>query len=195
MFVLGLLLSAAIIAAAAAAIVIRRRFLHVTVDGESMAPTFRRGDRVLVKRIGAGEVAVGAVVVVEKPDSDFRWRSPGLTGKADGRRWMIKRAVAVAGDSIPAGVLPHRCEAGGVVEPGSLVLLGDNRDDSYDSRTIGFFPADRVLGVAVRVVGRTLPHRSAGPADERTNVIDSTNGARPLVEPGEQLRSAPPSPG
>jgi hypothetical protein len=31
-----------------------------------------------------------------------------------------------------------------------LVLLGDNPDSGYDSRELGYIPADRLPGVAIR---------------------------------------------
>ena len=40
-----------------------------------------------------------------------------------------------------------------VVPPDLLVLFGDNAAASYDSRQVGYFPADRLLGVAVRRLG------------------------------------------
>ncbi|MEV6653453.1 S26 family signal peptidase [Streptomyces sp. NPDC051219] len=33
---------------------------------------------------------------------------------------------------------------------GSLVLLGDHHAVSFDSRRVGYFPADRVLGTVLR---------------------------------------------
>ncbi len=63
-------------------------------------------------------------------DAERRWRSPPLPNRAGsarvaGRRWMIKRVVAVPGDPAPAlPALPRGAD--GRVPPGQLVLLGDN---------------------------------------------------------------------
>jgi signal peptidase I len=128
--------------------VLARRLVAVTVSGSSMQPTYRDGERVVARR--GAPPRVGQVVVVEEPSVDGGWaRSPmpphAPARAVAARRWMIKRVVAVAGDRTPpAGRLP-----GGVVPPGALVLLGDNRRGSFDSRHVGYFPAERVLGVVV----------------------------------------------
>ncbi|MFC7642350.1 S26 family signal peptidase [Streptosporangium lutulentum] len=41
------------------------------------------------------------------------------------------------------------------VPSGMVVVLGDNQD-SVDSRQWGFFPTDRLLGVALRQLGGAL---------------------------------------
>jgi signal peptidase I len=43
--------------------------------------------------------------------------------------------------------LPER-----LVPPGKLVLLGDNPEWSYDSRQVGYFPGERLLGIVVRQI-------------------------------------------
>ena len=117
----------------------RRELVAVTVRGASMEPAYRDGDRVLVRRGGG---VVGDVVVVEQPSVDGTWDTSPLTPR--GRRWMIKRLAAVAGDAVPLGV-----PGGTVVPAGKVVVLGDNRAASLDSRLLGCFPADRVLGVVL----------------------------------------------
>jgi len=120
-------------AAAAAVVAVRRGWVAVTVVGDSMSPAFRDGDRVLVRR---RPPVRGDAVVVEAPAS-IRFAG----------RWNLKRVAALAGDPVPESV---RGAAGvGVVPRGSVVVLGDN-PVSFDSRQAGLYPADRVLGVAVR---------------------------------------------
>ncbi|MFG6198145.1 signal peptidase I [Nonomuraea sp. JJY05] len=133
-------LFAGVLAAAAGALVARRRYVVVTVEGMSMAPTLHDGDRVLVRRRRIGEVARGDVVVLEPPSE------PRVD--VDGTRWNIKRAVALPGDPVP----PDVDDAGERVPAGALVVYGDN-PHSVDSRQRGFFPADRLLGVALRRLG------------------------------------------
>ncbi|KXK58317.1 hypothetical protein AWW66_30465 [Micromonospora rosaria] len=148
--------------------VLRRRLVLVTVRGGSMLPAYRDGDRVLVRR--GGTPAVGQVVVVERPIHG--WHLPPLDAGAPAARianriWMIKRVAAVEGDPIPDGLaalLPD-----GVpwthVPPGRLVLLGDNRAASMDSRHLGLFPVRRVLGAVLP--GRPRPPGTPGPAPAR----------------------------
>lgn len=134
---------------------LRRRFCLVTVEGRSMAPACADGDVVLVRRLASAAIDRGQVVVVEKPGLDGLWRTPEHGGGLGRRRWMIKRAIATPGDPVPLDRVPRLAGAPGARVPaGMLVLLGDNAADSYDSRRLGYVPAARVLGVAVRQVSR-----------------------------------------
>jgi signal peptidase I len=112
-----------------------------------MEPTFHHGDRVAVRRTPPFMVSTGDVVVIEQSDFDHMWKNvPGQGRIQDGRRWMIKRVRAVAGEPVPDGIpVPDA-----VVPEGKLVLLGDNADSSYDSRVAGYFPTERLLGGVVR---------------------------------------------
>ncbi|MET7338844.1 signal peptidase I [Nonomuraea sp. NPDC005650] len=139
---MGLL--AGVLVAAAGALVARRRYVVITVEGMSMAPTLHDGDRVLVRRRRADQVSRGDVVVLEPPSDPAQVFVP----ETDGTRWNIKRAVALPGDPVP----PDVDGAGARVPAGALVVYGDN-PHSVDSRQRGFFPADRLLGVALRRLG------------------------------------------
>ena len=140
-----IVVAAVLVAGGGAAWWARRRFALVTVSGTSMVPTLRPGDRVVVRRVPAGALHTGDVVVLEHPGPTGRWVLPP-SGRAGARRWMVKRTAAVAGEPVPAVVrLP-----GTVVPAGHLVVLGDNPPDSADSRGFGYVPAERVLGRVVR---------------------------------------------
>jgi len=136
---------AALLAAAAAVWVLRRRFAVVTVRGESMAPTYASGDRVLVRRAGIGQLRRGLVVVVEMPAATGGWDSVPPRGPSRSRSWIIKRVVALPGDAWQ----PPDAESG-QVPAGRFAVQGDNPAGSYDSRIFGYCPADRLLGTVVR---------------------------------------------
>lgn len=128
----------------AAAWWLRRRYVVVTVRGTSMAPTYRPGDRVLVRRAPSG-VAADDVVVVGEPDPVTGWRgSAPLDRRVTGRGWYIKRVVAVGGDRYPVEVGLR-----GTCPRGHVALLGDNVLSS-DSRDHGPCPEEQILGVVVR---------------------------------------------
>lgn len=132
------LLSLAVFAGAAVT-VLRRRLVVVGVEGNSMEPTLRDGDRVLVRRSSVGSIQRGALVVLEPPVP------------VDGVRWLVKRAVALPGDPVPRDTVPAlRDVPGQHVPDGCLVVIGDNTDRSHDSRKAGYFPAATLLGVVIR---------------------------------------------
>ncbi|MBN6054621.1 hypothetical protein JYK22_21950, partial [Nonomuraea sp. RK-328] len=125
---------------------VRRRYLVVTVHGESMLPTYRPGERVLVRRARAGSLRPGQVVVL----SDL-----APAGRDELRpRWIIKRVTALPGDPVPRDTVPAlRAAPGTLVPAGHLVVLGDNPDRSHDSRHSGYLTTDRLYGVVLRRIG------------------------------------------
>jgi signal peptidase I len=125
----------------AAAWLVRRRYVAVTVEGESMSPTYPAGSRVLVRRTGPEAIRRGQVVV-------FTGFPPVLDGRA---RFVIKRAAAVPGDPVPRDTVPAlRSVPEQHIPPRRLVVLGDRPDHSYDSRQYGYLAAERIMGVVVR---------------------------------------------
>ncbi|MEU6236134.1 S26 family signal peptidase [Kitasatospora sp. NPDC047058] len=124
----------ALAGAVATAVVVRRSFELVVVEGGSMEPTLRDGDRVLVRRTRA--FRRGDVVVFPVPGGPRVPQDPS---------WLVKRVSAVAGDPAADG-----CPA---VPSGHLAVLGDN-PRSLDSRAFGTVPSRTALGVAVRRMSR-----------------------------------------
>jgi signal peptidase I len=131
-------------------------FETVLVDGSSMLPTLRDRDRLAVNKIGyrLGGPQCGDIVVFEY------FADPSLI--------FIKRVIGVEGDRVE--VRDHRVYLNGteldepyinerplgnfpevVVPPNTVFVLGDNRNDSRDSRfsDVGFVPLDNVRGEAV----------------------------------------------
>jgi len=130
---------------AASALAARKLLIVTTVDGPSMEPALRSGDRVLVRR--TSRPRRGQVVLM---------RLPIRPGCPPDPRLLLKRVVAVAGDHVPPGwATPDTQGIGGTPVPaGYSVVLGDNRPVSTDSRYFGLVPRDRVVGVMVRFVSR-----------------------------------------
>ncbi|MFF2013903.1 S26 family signal peptidase [Streptomyces sp. NPDC058195] len=147
------LLASLTLAGAALHTVLGRRLVVVTVRGESMEPLYHDGERVLVHR--RSSLTPGQVVVVEKPVPDAtRFLAPPPLAASSrvvtGRHWMIKRLVSLPGGPVPATGFPALAgQTGEPVPPGRIVLAGDNATVSVDSRQLGFFPADRLLGSVV----------------------------------------------
>jgi signal peptidase I len=157
--VTGAIVVLAAVGVALAVLRVRRRYLVVTVQGESMLPAYRPGERVLVRRTPPGSLRPGQVVVL----SGFAHARPGERRReahqqlGAGPGWIIKRVAAVPGDPVPRDTVPAlRTEPGTLVPDGRLVVLGDNPDHSLDSRQSGYQMADRLFGVVLRKVGQPM---------------------------------------
>lgn len=154
---------AVIIGALLAAILIKTfLFQAFFIPSESMVPTLKEGDRILVNKLAYrfGDVAHGDIVVFHRPE-----------GVADtGPDEFVKRVIGLPGDTVEArdGVvfvndepvdesyLPTGVVTNGlprqVVPEGRIFVMGDNRGSSQDSRVFGPVPIDTIVGEAfVRV--------------------------------------------
>lgn len=126
---------------------LRARYVVVTVDGTSMEPTYKAGDRLLIRRTTPRTLRQGDVVVVTASPAT----SPPYGAVGD-RRWVVKRIAGLPGQVTPPEVAHNLPTA--TVPAGQLVLLGDNAAASIDSRTAGYYATERLLGVVLRQLGR-----------------------------------------
>ena len=153
-------MSAAAVAVACLAVAVllclaaRRAFVVVQVHGDSMLPTLRAQDRVLVLRLMRNRRRVGAIVVLRSPldpRPQTRWPfAPPLSRTP----WMIKRIGALPGDAVPA---PMRTSTGRAqtVPPGKLLVTADNPTGN-DSRQWGFIDGHLVLGHVISTLRRKV---------------------------------------
>ena len=135
----------------------------ITVDGVSMEPTYYNGDRVLVTKL-AGQARQGGVVIVvgalEEPIIKRVVATEGQTVDFDPELGE----VTVDGQPLPGSVfgikdgitfvpdLPGMVrEFPQTVPEGCVFVLGDNRDNSTDSRfvTVGMVDQRNILGKVV----------------------------------------------
>ena len=138
---------------------LRWRLRIVTVTGESMRPTLAPGDRLLVRRTPLARVRTGDIVVLANP------RRAAAAGRRRGHDLMVKRAVATAGDPVPALVAPVlSVRPGTPVRDGAIIAIGDNTDVSYDSRVFGYVFSDNLIGVVVRPIHVHGPAWGSAPA-------------------------------
>jgi nickel-type superoxide dismutase maturation protease len=94
------------------------------VEGDSMEPAYRAGDRVIVNRLAYRRraPAIGDVVVLRDPER------PG--------RYLLKRVAPFPSHEPP--------------DPDAIYVLGDNAAGSRDSRSFGPVPRSAIVGRAWR---------------------------------------------
>jgi signal peptidase I len=146
------------------------------IPSGSMKPTLLIGDHILVSKfnygirlpwvrstlIPVGTPKRGDIVVFIYPEDrskDFIKRLIGLPGDTieirnknillNGLPWSDTRGVHVDNLIIPGSVQPRDNFGPVKVPEGSLFVMGDNRDESYDSRFWGFVPMKDILGKAL----------------------------------------------
>jgi signal peptidase I len=128
---------------------------RIRVDGASMEPTLQSGEFVIVNKLAYlfGEPTTGDVIVFHfprDPDQEYIKRIIGLPGD----RVEIKNGEVYVNDRI---LDEDYIAASPVYEdilevPGdSLIVLGDNRNNSSDSHNWGPVPLDYVIGKATFV--------------------------------------------
>ncbi len=146
------------------------------IHSGSMKPTLLIGDHILVSKFNYGIklpflrttlIPVGAphrgdIVVFIYPEDrskDFIKRLIGVPGDTieirnkkifiNGLPYSDKHGVYVDNFIIPGAVQPRDNFGPVTVPEGSLFVMGDNRDESYDSRFWGFVSKKDVLGKAL----------------------------------------------
>jgi signal peptidase I len=154
------------------------------IPSESMLPTLEVNDRLIIEKISYRfrEPRRGDIVV-------FRPTAAIRKAKPDFKDALIKRIVGLPGETVEVDEgqvyingqrliedylfdMPDDSWAPTRVPENAYLVLGDNRDNSYDSRSWGFVHNDELIGrAAVRV---WPPHRIGGLNDETLFYFDET---------------------
>ena len=154
-----------VVAGLSVALLVRTSVLQAFyIPSESMVPTFEIDDRVVVDKLSSRfrPIRRGSIVVFQRPA-----RSVG-----GGTEDLVKRVIAMAGDTVEGRGGTVYLNGKALDEPylrvaastynlpattigkGDLWVMGDNRDNSADSRVFGPI---RVTSVVGRVVVRAWP--------------------------------------
>lgn len=124
------------------------------IPSGSMLPTIQLQDRIIANRLvyHFSSIQRGDIIVFEPPEAldpetPFVKRVIGLPGDTVEIRGG---EVLVNGDVYEAGMAtkPSYTMNAETVPEGMLFVLGDNRNESYDSHRWGFVPVDNVIGRA-----------------------------------------------
>lgn len=129
------------------------------VLGTSMQPNFYEGQRLVISRVNYlfGEPQRGDIIVFNTPEEGRRStavikRVIGMPGE---EVEMIDQQVYINGELLPEPYIrepcrPVRCpDRSWTLGPDEYFVLGDNRNDSRDSRTYGAVGAEYIIGEAV----------------------------------------------
>lgn len=126
---------------------------RIRVDGSSMVPTLHDGQFVMVNRLAYrfGSPNHGDIVVFpspQNPDQEYIKRIIGLPGDsvgiANGKVYVNDQALIEPYiDAAPRG------QGAWVVPEGHVFVLGDNRNNSQDSRNFKYIPLENVIGKAI----------------------------------------------
>ncbi len=151
------------------------------IPSVSMEPTIQVNDRVMVNKLAyqIGDVSRGDVVVFQNPlepeeeesipEAVIRSVLEAVGIRTRGLDDLIKRVVALPGETveirdgellIDGAALSESYTDGSFlpdfgpveVEDGAVFVMGDNRDESFDSRRFGTIPLDDLIGRAFVII-------------------------------------------
>lgn len=159
----------AILIAVVAALVIRNYvFTLVKVQGQSMEPTLENADRLYVNRLFYTPEKGDVIIFVPKTDPDRPYVKRVIATEGDtvyidfntGKLFVngqhieepyIKEKTKLSGSYINGLIKQGKYSPDKpiIVQKGHVFALGDNRNNSKDSREIGQVPIEEILGGAV----------------------------------------------
>lgn len=153
------------IAIAIAGIIRLFLFAPIVVDGESMMPTLENGDRMLVNKIGysIGEPKRYDIVVFHaSEDNDYIKRIIGIPGDhvayEDDQLYIngeiqeepylssLKEQQLFENSTLTKDFTLEELLQIEIIPEGYVFVLGDNRENSTDSRIIGLVPIEEITG-------------------------------------------------
>ena len=140
-------------AAVYATLIVTFGFQVARVEGQSMVPTLEDQDRLIVNKLAyrLGDPQVGDIVMLyypEDPDKSFVKRVIGeehdTLRSVNGR--VYRNDVLLNDDFIPDQYRSEDSWGPTVVPKGYYFVMGDHRNNSYDSRTWGVVPKKYIIG-------------------------------------------------
>lgn len=167
------------------------------IPSESMLPTLEVNDRLIVEKVSYHFKGPNrGDIVVFQPTDQLKQQNPSLKDA------FIKRVIGLPGEKVE--VINERVYINDepiqesyiesppdyqwgpeVVPPGSYLVLGDNRNNSYDSHFWGYVPKDNIIG---RAVVRFWPPARVGEIGPDPAYQDQP---QPQIQPQAQPQAQP----
>lgn len=135
----------------------------VEVNGASMEPNFSDGERILAEKVSTkiNEIERGEVVILKHPKEPSKFvikRTVGLPGETlvirDGNIYINNKLLEepyLNKGTVTIGMNAIKENAPEKIPAGNYLVFGDNRSDSFDSRSWGFVEEGSIIGKAVFV--------------------------------------------
>lgn len=169
-------------------------FLIVTIQQESMLPTFQQGDRILVlRKCFKPWLDKGRVVLLVPPQEEHDETLCVLSSE-----FYIKRIIALSGESIALPAPFNKCAEREQTKPEQqetevqasqqtwhipahhLFVCGDNREISRDSRKWGPVPLSTIRGVVLIRLWR-----ASVPQSRSTQLFSKSSSRKKKLLPGD----------
>ena len=139
------------------AVVLRAYCFDITmVEGSSMYPTLNSGDNLITSKISymLSEPERGDIIVLEAPDSPGDDYIKRIIGLPDDHLQIIDGKVYINGKLLDEPYLngiPTDGDEDLIIPSGYYFVMGDNRDESRDSRTdkVGVISRNSIVGKSV----------------------------------------------
>ena len=122
------------------------------VHDESMVPTLRPGDRLLVDPSAFHErlPAVGDLVVLVDPEEASRWLVKRVVGVGPGEFWITRTGLVPSVPSVAHRSPPPDAVENVVLGHRMVYVTGDAAEVARDSRSFGPVRLDSLLGRVYR---------------------------------------------
>lgn len=167
--------------AVALAFLVRSAASLYTIPSTSMVPSLQVGDHILVTPYRGAMPRRGEVIVFHAPDRPSELRVKRVVALPGDLIDSTAGRVRIGGHAIPEPYLLKQAATGEIdpqiIPADSLFVMGDNREDSLDSRRLG--PLSRALVVGrVRMVVWSSGSGEGSTAGAATHSTTAASGGR-----------------